>query len=372
MRPIVVTVCGDPGGANAISPVLQLLADEHQVQLINYSYNQAVGVLQRNNINTIPLLSHASEDFALNVLRKYNPLLLLTATSVNEKDWEKLFIFSARKLSIYSIAIVDFWSNYAARFSDKKGSLCSLPNKIALMDEFAKTEIMADGIPAERIIITGQPAFDALMQHYEQFTQAKKQAIRMTLEVSDNDLLVMFVSQPLRKLYGDRADPRYLGYDEDSTLNYIISSLEDICRTDNKKITFLIRPHPQESVVEYRQYQSNMIKIVVSVEGNNRDYVMAADLVLGMTSVLLVEACYLKCVVLSLQLGLCKSDVLPTNRWGVSIPIYREDEVLPMLKKYLFDHKAREAILAKELAISNSASRQVVDYVYSEIKQFQY
>ena len=56
---------------------------------------------------------------------------------------------------------------------------------------------------------------------------------------------------------------------------------------------------------------------------------------------LLVEACLLGCVVLSLQPGLRLADALPTNRWGVSQGVYYEKDIEPALESLLFDEQVR-------------------------------
>lgn len=352
----IITVCGDPGGANALAPVLKLLKKKEGVHLIHYAYNEALDVLKRHHIEARALPAIVDENFVKEAFQENQATLLFTATSVNSKNWEQLFIKLAERLSIYSIALLDFWSNYAARF------IC-LPQRIAVMDERAKAEMIQVGIPADKIIVTGQPAFDALVDCREQFSSTKRQAIRRALKVQDHDLLVLFASQPLRKLYGEPKDAIYLGYDEQSTLQSIIHALEGISQKHNRAITLLIRPHPRETLAEYKAYQSHKINIMVDREGSSDEHAMAADLVLGMTSVLLVEACYLHCIVLSLQLGLRQPDVLPTNKWGASVAINCEEDVAPTLEKYLFNHKARQALLDKALSAPPSAARHIVDAI---------
>jgi hypothetical protein len=69
---------------------------------------------------------------------------------------------------------------------------------------------------------------------------------------------------------------------------------------------------------------------------------MTSDLVIGMTTVLLVEACYLGCHVVSLQSGLKQPDILPTNRIGLSRAVYHEDEAREALEQMLFDDGVRQ------------------------------
>jgi hypothetical protein len=92
---------------------------------------------------------------------------------------------------------------------------------------------------------------------------------------------------------------------------------------------------------------------------------MAADLVVGMTTVLLVEACLLGSIVLSLQPGLRLPEALPTNRWGASRAVYRESEIAEAVASLLFDENAREelAARARQTRFDSNATGQVISLV---------
>lgn len=367
-KPVIITVCGDPGGANAIAPVIAMLERGGKITVINYAYNEGIDVLKRQQIQFTSLSGKSNLSSVLELFESSQPRLLLTATSANESNWETCFILAAQQLNVHSVAVLDFWSNYTKRFSDSKGDLVFLPNKIAVMDEYAKAEMIAAGIPAEQIMITGQPAFDSLGDCYRAFSTTKKTTIRESLSVQPAGLLVTFLSQPLRKLY---QDANYLGFDEIIVIEKLIETLEIISQKHQKPITLHIRPHPREKLQDYERYQSSKIHIVASVTGESRDYLMSSDLIVGMNTVLLIEACYLNCVVASLQPGLLKKDVLPTNAYGATVGIYKEEEITPMLEILLFDQNKRKSVLEKTamlaLARQSSASYQLTSYIYSTV-----
>jgi len=79
---------------------------------------------------------------------------------------------------------------------------------------------------------------------------------------------------------------------------------------------------------------------------------MAADLVVGMNTELLVEACYLGCITLSLQPGLRHPDRLPTNRLGFSRAVYQENEIKPALLELLLNEKSRDAVLKSAVNVA--------------------
>ncbi|HKV79237.1 MAG TPA: hypothetical protein VJP02_13910 [Candidatus Sulfotelmatobacter sp.] len=333
---------------------------------MSYSYNQANEILRSESIHSTELQRPITPGWAEERLRQDQPSLVLTGTSHNTLDWEKLFITTARAMTVPSIAVLDFWSNYMTRFSSAGGRLDCLPDVVAVMDERARGEMMTAGIPAERILVTGQPAFECLAQRLSWFNSEERERIRESVGVGQSDLLVMFASQPIRQLYGGEESPDYLGYTEDSVLRYLIRSLEALQHECSERITLLIRPHPREEVQQYSGYASSMIKIVASTTGDRHNCALAADLVTGMTSVLLVEACYLQRPVISFQPGLKKADILPTNAWGVSTLVVDYQSMTPTLKLFLLDRNPTGENSARPtgLNVNLGSARRIVNWIY--------
>lgn len=364
----ILTVCGDPGGAAAIAPVIKKIKEDKQARIKCYAYNQGQDILKYHGITSHDLPASVDIGVISSLLKQSKISLLLTATSYNNLNWERNFIGEARKLGIFSFSILDFWSNYALRFSDAQGNLIYVPDKIAVMDDLAKNDMISAGFPQDCIVITGQPAFDALLKYREQFSIIKKNQIRNSIGIKNNESFIIFASQPLSEIYGARA-ASILGYDEKTVLEKVINSLEKISEKNKKDITLLIRPHPRESLQDFAAYKSQKIQIILSADDESWNLIMAADLIIGMTSIFLIEACFLGNIVVSLQPDLRNTDVLPTNKTGLSIGIYKKEEILDTLEKFLFNDFARSELLTKtaELGLDTQASLRIVNYIYSKI-----
>ena len=364
----VVSVCGDPGGASALAPVIKVLKSERRVRLVVYAYNEGIEVMRRCNVSSVSLPNPIDADWDSRRLAEDRASLVLTGTSHNGLDWEKLFISSSHSAGVPSISVLDFWSNYALRFGDDCGGLTYIPDMIAVMDERARDEMIAGGFSGKNIVVTGQPAFDALAECRRQFSAARRSATRAALGLTADDLLVVFVSQPLRRLSGEcNDDPRFLGFDEESVLSSVITSLGTTSGKTDRCITLLIRPHPRDRTAWSRDDGAPGVKVLVSTSGDGRDDVMASDLVVGMNSILLVEACYLGGIVLSVQPELRRVDTLPTNRSGASVGVYREEDIGPAIESLLLDAEVRCAAAARTACLprSGGAARRVVNHVYA-------
>lgn len=364
----LLTICGDPGGTKAVVPVISDFTTDGRMQVINFAYNEATDIMAQCGLPFTSIPDQADTSWAMRQIYAIAPSILITSTSFNAAGWEKYFTAIAKELGIPSLAILDFWFNYALRFSDTNGKMIYLPDRIAIMDERARREMIKEGFDSERLIITGQPAFDSLVACRRSFTLERKAALRDSLGVNSAGLLILFASQPLGDLYGrDSSNPRFLGYDERSVLKSLIKALDNISILSGKRITLLVRPHPRERGTRaYNDLAPLSIDVVVSSDGSGREWAMAADMVSGMNTELLVEACYLGCIVVSLQPGLRKQNALPTNDWGLSRGVYCENDIFPIVKQMLLDEDERHKVLTKlaDLCVDGKATKRVAKLVY--------
>jgi predicted glycosyltransferase len=186
-----------------------------------------------------------------------------------------------------------------------------------------------------------------------------------------DESFVLFASQPLTSLYGtDTLEEKYLGFDEWTVLESLIHILENIKTETGVRIHLVIRPHPRESASLFQDYHSETLPITVVRAGTARSQVMAADLVVGMNTELLVEACYLGCIVVSLQPGLRHPDRLPTNRLGFSKAVYAQEEIKPVIQKLLADESARKTMLenVSKFKLTGKSTGNVVRLIYEMIQ----
>ncbi len=358
----ILAVAGDPGGANALLPVLRMLSDQG-LRVAACPYREAITLWANGGIAVTPL-SEGTDPAQL--LRAARASFLLAATSMNGVDLEKAFIAAARSLRIPSLALLDFWSHYRERFADKSGTLAYLPDRVAVMDELAREQARACGVEADRLVITGQPAFDALREQRQRFTAQARVALRRRLGAGPDDLLVAFLSQPLSETVGNK-----LGFTESSVLELVARALASIQTRHTARLLLLVRPHPREKADKFQGFMLYGLAHLVSGGGDPHEAVLAADLVVGMNTVLLYEACLMECITLSVQPNISGSDVLPSNRAGWTRAVYNPLQIEPSLEQMLFDQDVRGAIVSRlrEITPPGDATRRVVRLIHSTISQ---
>lgn len=332
----IITVCGDPGGAAAIAPVIQYLQKFNDVK--NFSYLSGQNILKSKGIAYNPIPERASLNWISAQLQDCR--CILTATSVNSLEWEKRFIQLGRERGIPSVSVLDFWSSYGVRFTDESNEMSFLPDKLAVMDARAANAMTQLGVSSNRLVVTGQPAFSEILNQKKTFKN-----MRLAHQLQSNELFIIFASQPLQQFCGD-----YYGFTEKSVIPEVINSIEMALELVPQKIVLALIPHPRENSEEYQSFESEMFEITSGTKGRGVDYVLSADLVIGMNSVILLESCYLGQPTVSLQPGLVRTDSLPSNDWGASAVTYKKEDIASLLLPLINQREQRERL--KNFAIS--------------------
>lgn len=362
-KPRIVAVCGDPGGANAVSPVIALLREEGKVSVDAYAYLQAVELWSGRGIKFEAIPGDASDDAIRSRLSQPRADLLLAGTSVNRFELEKRFVAIAREQGIPSLGVLDFWSNYALRFNDQAGRLRYLPDRVAVMDALARDEMTGAGMPAASIVITGHPGLDGLDAFRQAFSSDRRDAIRQSLGVTGAGRLILYASQPPTFSEQDDAVPPPW-HDRLRTVRVLLDAMAGD-RSARRGATLLIRPHPRENSGIYRGLRDDAVRVVVSGEGDTRELALSADAVVGMNTMFLVEARHLGRPTLSVRLDLPFPEDFPPNRSGLIRAVYREADVPAALAELL-------SMPADRLPLPEArgnAGRNVAQLLYSMLKE---
>lgn len=263
----------DPGGANAISPLIDPLSKNHEV----FVFAKGPALLKIPN----------AQELEKDTLQKIMPDFLITGTSANDKT-EKYLWEETKSLNIKSMAILDHWMNYGIRFSkyglnefEKFNKKCDfLPTYICVMDEFAKVEMVKDGVPEEIIHPLGNPHFETII------SQAKNVKDVRSNFAKENEFLITFASEPYIEDYGNGNE------------KIVLEHLIDIVKDKNVKI--IVKLHPKEEFSKYAEYEKNS-NIILDKNTSPTEVILASDLIISMTSMFLIEAMILNRNILSYQ-----------------------------------------------------------------------
>jgi hypothetical protein len=181
------------------------------------------------------------------------------------------------------------------------------------MDDIAKEEMLAEGFPVERLVVTGNPHFD----HF---------ADDITHE-TEEDERILFISQPLRAI---GALPGYtsVAYDEYAVLEDLIEMLAHL----PERFFLSLRLHPKEPADKYAEYLGPRVRR--ATEATLEEALSCAGLVVGMSSPVLMQAATAGKKVLSYEPGLAGEDPLVSNRVGVTTRIESQTALSEALAAY--------------------------------------
>lgn len=355
MEKKIIAVCQDPGAACAIAPAIIELEKRgtYDLLVIGYRYSQEVFRNKGISFTTFEELGmESAEAGQLSAfLDREKPSLLILGTSVVGDSLEKDLTLLAKEKNIRTLAVLDYWSNYWQRFSgtDGTGRLKYAPDFIAIMDDFAKEEMVREGFSEEKLIVTGQPYFDSIKDDYDNFTTEDRKRFLGSLGVDKDDLFVVFASQPIEKYRGaGSGKDDFLGFTEKVSRDVLIGALNGIKKKTGVKFSLFIKLHPKEDLNDYNMTRECDFPVFVNQEADPRQLIFSADIVTGITSVFMVEAMFARKPVISIQPDLIKKDYLFTNDLGLTEGVYRQEDLEPVLARVILDKKAGKPAEGKQ------------------------
>lgn len=351
--PYVLVFTREAGGAETLAPVIKQL--EKKLPLLIIANQHACERFDRHGIiyHTLPDYSEeALEQLCMKERGALPTALFTSATSMAFIDMTECYLWVwAKKRGIPSVAALDQWNNYTLRFSgpDKGEELKYFPDVVAIMDAFALCEMAEEGIPENILRITGQPALEDLMKSREELL-ALRDGIRARLNVGPETKLVLFASECIgRDFHGE------FGFNEKMTFDMTLASLKRVAAETGMRLHLGIKLHP-ENVIEdigtgEAEIASAASPVSISVHRSEipyRQLIVAADVVVGMTSMLLVESAVLGVPVVSVQPNATPKARLVLTAQNLIPRIERQVELDLLMKNLLTNSIQVEAYLARQ------------------------
>jgi len=352
MKKKILLFARDPGGANTILSLVEAMQDRGY-ELLLYGKETALKRYQHFGLQGMDitcLLEKIDAEHWQEFLERERPDFIITGTSGDDFS-ERTLWKAAAIMGIPSFAILDQWINYGLRFSpyglnqkdqyEKERQHPFLPDRILVMDEEARQEMIKTGIEAKRILVSGQPYFDLLLRQQKEDHTLQNAQTRQALQIAPNDYVLFYVSESIRQDYSVASgEMPYWGYDEISILKELLQVLQPIIREETRPVYLLIKKHPLERSDSYWQVLQEMdcgnLKVQV-VDGNvdSGSLVLASDLICGMSSMLLLESVLLGKPTLSIQIGLRRESPFILDKKGVLTSILNRQDLEEIILKMM-------------------------------------
>jgi hypothetical protein len=271
---------------------------------------------------------------------------------------EHTFRKAAAERALPSLSVFDFWGRVDDRFrrDAANGYDVVRPEVVCALDDANRRELLAAGFSAEQIVVTGSPHLERVARFLGE-GRPEREHWRRELGFEPDERLILFASEPFDA--SDRhADGRpRLGYDQASTLYALLRAADTVATADGTRIGVIARPHPRETGTALADviagWNPSVVRVRLDADGDARRAVVAADIVTGMTSVVLIEAALARRPSLSVQIGLRESgqpDPNPANGLGLTRPVLDPAALVAAL---------RDAIAGRHPLLDETRRRQL-------------
>ena len=309
---LLVTAC-DAGTANYLAPVLPRVAlpwrafVHREAAEIFAAQGLPCTVVERRGWDGLDAMGQA-------VVAGESYSALLAGTSWGP-TLDKAVVRAARRTGLRSAGIVEHWSLYRERFSRVEDGVMTAPDEfltdaIWVNDETARREAVAAGLPAGRIRAIGQPHLERQRERLAQHAAAQR------------GNAVVFVSEQLKRDFvaNSPLDP---GFDEFTALDGVIAALPPGAE-------LVVKLHPQETADKYAFLAERGVKAKIVGNADAGALVASAGRVVGMMSMLLLEAALVRVDVISFMPGGRPADFIG-NRIGATRPATSAAELRALL-----------------------------------------
>ncbi len=309
----------DPGGGLVVSSLLKRLEKIKNINLEIYSGKFSERFLNQNGITFNSLNSNISIAEANIIMDNTLPDILITATSGGNAEQELRNVAFER--NIKSVVILDFWKDYSRRWLYSSYPIWEMKEKVCVMDQLTKMEMIQEKFPEQNLFVTGHPYLENIFK--------KKQSLQNKDNSERNNFL--FLSQPL-EIIGIKDYKVH-------PVEILIKAIKKFGICTGKKSTLIIKLHPSEKLSEDLNNivnsgtQNLQIGLADELESLN-NLIRDADIVIGYNTIAMFEARSLSKRTISLNVVPIKNSLtVAMESSGIEIVNLSENEIYECLKK---------------------------------------
>lgn len=320
----------DPGGVNYLAPLKPGLEQAGFRCIFMVDPALADFVRQRNMDATI-----RRKASAFDILNGID--LLLVGTSEDRTCFAHQLTDFAKQKNLPSIGVVDMAVNAAGRFQGMSSNpLHHAPAWLAVPDDVCRAAYIGLGYPSDKIAICGHPHFDAVRAKREILKQASRTELRNRIypDAPADRPIWLFLAEGVDRLNPSQSyrtpDYKLAGRGgTDFRACVVLEELMDAVATLTPRPWVALRPHPKTELVDF----SSVLKELGGIQqgGDPLEAVWAADMVVGMTTMLLQEALLLEHPHFSIIPRALEIEWLPTLALGLTPFAMTRDDILSLV-----------------------------------------
>ncbi len=197
----ILLTSNHPGGTAAVLPVAAKLT-EIGAACVGVTTARSAPAYDAAGVSHHVVDSPVGAREARHLIETHAPDFLLAATSEPGDPrvgrLETRLLAEAARVGVPTAAVLDHWCGYRERFSlDGAGSLDVVPEVVCVMDDRARSDLQAVGFPADRLVVTGNPAWDRLRDVRVRLERQTQEELRCAIGLPPGQHVYVFVSQPI-------------------------------------------------------------------------------------------------------------------------------------------------------------------------------
>ena len=354
----------DPGAANYVAALPDALRIRGwTVKLLAEGY--AKDYLSRRGVG-VEVVEEGLQ--ASDLLRREHPRLLIVGTSENLDTLGLKLCLEARVMGIRSLGVVDALGNAPYRFRGQSDdSLFYAPDWLAVPDSWTREAYASLGYPVERVMICGHPQYDHILEVGAGIAGEGRKGVRKRLFPSmGGELpLVVFAAE----ISAGIRPQQYYELSDDYTLSgrgksvgrteIVLEEFLDALAAAACHAYRVLRLHPKNDPDEFKRYAEEFDY----VSQNEPPYhlIYAADLVVGMSSILLFEAALMGTPTLSVLPRTTEKESVIGVLAGITPCVTTREQLISILPG-LLSGETHPPRLGSDVVVKGSTGR-VVDLV---------
>ena len=302
------------------------------------------------------------------ILDQWTPKLVLAGTAENPDTLGLKLFAEARKRGLASVGFADGPASAEFRFRGPGDTpLAFAPEWILAPDEVTRQRFEALGHPAANVVDCGHPYFDRVRAMGQELAARGRENVRaeafpdapgdrvvvvFLAEISDGMAPGEFERGPDYTLHGRGAS--------DKRTDIVLEEVLDALALTEPRPYFVVRPHPKNTTADFAPYVDEIDSL--SRSGPATDMVFAADLVVGMTTILLFEAAVMGRPTLSVTPRAAESEWLTSIGLGLTAGVHTREELRQTLAAAVAD-PARVMGKSPDQVISFGAVDRIGDFL---------
>jgi len=355
----------DPGAANYLDGIIALMIEKKKSIAVI-----AVGKAREQFRNRFEMEPEPQlDESAASLLDKYQPRIVIVGTAVNLDTLSLKLVTESRQRGIATFGAVDGPGNEGWRFRGHGDDpLAYVPDKIVVPDDATRQAFIGLGVNPSIVFACGSPHFDTVHNMREMYSKLDRAALRSELlpDAPFDQRVVICAPDPIGGV-----NPKCQVRSEDYTLHgwgdsdnrsdiFLQEFLDGLDADEGPRPYLILRLHPRSQREDYKVDFNAFDEI--SQGGEVHSLLYCADLVVALTSILVVEATLLGTPSLSIIPRAKEAAWLSTINLNLTAVATSRDEIHDILPKAL--KIPRLSIEKVRAAFPVDCARRVLDIIY--------